>query len=145
MQVRRLPHVGVKTGVDQRGEVALWSLDAGAAIGVVTELVAPARRRTKLEEQLVRWLGEVVRHLEREDTPWCQRTCEVRDQVDVAGHPVQRRVRDEDVDRPIRLPTGNVTDDELEPPADRMLLSRVDHVGRAVDTEHCRTWPAIRE
>ena len=148
MLVRRLPHVDVRGEVEEEGGIRLR---AGHGTGPVEARPQVGGARVAggdLAHEPVRGGVEVRGHLHRERPARREALDPHRDEAQVARHPLEGRIGDEDVDRGPELGGVPVLGGRLNPfdAAVGVELARAaEHVGRAVDADDPRVGPALGE
>jgi hypothetical protein len=132
MLVSRAPDVDVRGLGGQQVVITVYGEQLGAQFGVVAYGFSPRRFGRQLAHQAMRGLVAVVRHLDGQHAAGRQRGEQPRDQRGVVGHPLQGRIRINQLGRGIAgsgLPIGDVAQLEMR---GRQTLARAGQHGFGV-------------
>ncbi len=83
------------------------------------------------------------RHLHGQRATLIQKSHQSREKNVVIGHPLQRRVRENEIRRHLRIPRTNIGFDPFDPTRFGACLG--EHLGGVVDPDHPGVWPPVRQ
>ena len=137
VQVRRLPHVGGQAG-GGRGRRSSRRAPGRRPVGARRRPAATAQRGERQRSASSACVGarKLPGTCTASQPPGASQPGPAGEQPLVAGHPVQDRVADDDVDRPLGRPVAHVAGGELDPARDGGRRGRGEHLGGGVDPGH---------